>query len=258
MKSAEGPVRRVGAHGEPQRVARDADDEREVVDRMPRGLLHVRQPQHPRRELCQGVAIGLRIERHVAGTQRSARTGLVMDNDLLPQVAPGDLGQHAQMAIGRAARRPRHDQVDRPVREGLRQRIGPRRDKRDASQQQRGERTRMESSDGHGSHFRQETTGRHFKYAGFIVVRSAVRVKWRGSTWLASRMAALAQKLDRLMIYCVEVRLRPRQQLPWSVGAQCGGEHRRTQANKATRPALPLAATARWSDRCSCCARSPR
>ena len=47
----EGLVRRVDAHGEAEGVARDADDEAEVDQRIPLHLLHVRQAQHAHREL---------------------------------------------------------------------------------------------------------------------------------------------------------------------------------------------------------------
>ena len=112
-------VRRIGLDDETEGVAGDAEDEAEVVDRVPGRLLHVRDAQHAHRELRDGVAVGLGLHRHVARAVGATAAGLVGHDDGLAQVLAGGFGQRAQVAVGRAAGGPGHDQRDRAGREGL-------------------------------------------------------------------------------------------------------------------------------------------
>jgi hypothetical protein len=110
---------RVGADHHAERVAREADDVGEVVDRVPVHLLHVRLAEGGDGELRDGVPVRLRGPRHGDRSVVAAAAGAVLDHQRLAQVLGGDLAQPAEIDVGAAARRPGHDQGNRLGRELL-------------------------------------------------------------------------------------------------------------------------------------------
>ena len=109
----EGLVGRIGAHREAEGVARDADDEGEVLERVPLHLLHVRHAQHAHRELGDGVAVGPGGQRHRARAGGAAAARLVLDDDRSGRGACRR-ARPARGGAGRSSRRPATaDQRDR-------------------------------------------------------------------------------------------------------------------------------------------------
>ena len=158
----EGLPRRVGAHHEAEGVAGDADDEGEVVDRVPGHLLHVRQPRHAHRVLRQRVAVGLGVQRHVARAGGAAAAGHVLHHHLLAQHLGGDLGQRTVVAVGAAAGGPGHDDGDGARREGLCAggAVGQRQQAAGGAQHQRAAGRAMGAGVGHGCRGAGEGSGR--------------------------------------------------------------------------------------------------
>jgi outer membrane protein assembly factor BamB len=104
-----------GRHQHAERDAADLDDGGRVADRVPEQLLDQRGPQDRLRDLCNRVAVrrGLLQHRH---DQCAPAAGPVLDDDALPQVPAGKLGQQAQGQVGGATGRPGHPQRDRVLR----------------------------------------------------------------------------------------------------------------------------------------------
>ena len=95
--------RGVGLDHDAHRVARQAADVGEVLERVPVGLLVVRVAQAVDAHAGQRRAIGLGVQQHGRG-QRAGRTGLDVDQDLLAQDLRHGLAQHADVDVGDAAR----------------------------------------------------------------------------------------------------------------------------------------------------------
>ncbi len=104
---------RLGAGGDAEGVAGEVNDVGEVLGRIPGDFLHQRQAEHRDRNLRDGVAVGLGGGRHGGRADRAAAAGLVVDRDRLAENLRGAVGDRAHRDVGRAARRPRHDQRDR-------------------------------------------------------------------------------------------------------------------------------------------------
>ncbi len=110
-----------------QRDRPELADGREIGDRIVGQLLvealigrmrRVGRDQH-------GVPVGLGAG-HVLGGEKAARARHVVDDDGLPEARRHLLAQHARQRVGGAARRERHDELDRPIRIGiLCVRLGP-------------------------------------------------------------------------------------------------------------------------------------
>jgi hypothetical protein len=110
--------RRIGTHRDAERVAGQARDVREVLQRVELHLLHVRQPLHADGGLRQRVAVGLRRNEFVR-PQHAARARLVVDDHLPAEALARALGERAHHRVGGAAGGPRTDQADRLGRIGL-------------------------------------------------------------------------------------------------------------------------------------------
>ncbi len=112
----EGAVGAVGAHRHPEGPARQADDVAEVRRRVPGGVARQEgAADHRQVHLADGVSVRPRLAGEEAGVQRAAGAGAVLHHHGLAEVAPGLFGERAELAVGGAARRPGHDQADRPV-----------------------------------------------------------------------------------------------------------------------------------------------
>lgn len=131
--------RAVCGHHDAEGVARDHQHRLDVAQRLPGGLLLMREAIHRQRQLADGVAVRPRRGKQ-ATHQRAAGARPVLHHDRLPQLTPGQLRQDAHGDIGGAARWPWHHQRDRPRRipvRALGQR-GARMDQAEARQHQAG------------------------------------------------------------------------------------------------------------------------
>jgi len=92
--------------------AADLDDRRGVANRIPPDLARPGRAKHRLRHLRDRVAVGCGLLQHRHG-QRAAGTTAVLDQNLLPQVTGGEIGQQTHGEVSGTARRPRHPQRDR-------------------------------------------------------------------------------------------------------------------------------------------------
>ena len=117
---------RIGGHDDAEGIARHVDDVGDVLDRVPVDLGRVGQAEHAQRNLRQRVAVGRR-GLQLLRRQGAAGTGLVLDDDGLPQDLSRRCRPGAHGDVGRAAGREGNDELDRPGGERLRKRAERRR-----------------------------------------------------------------------------------------------------------------------------------
>ncbi len=111
---------RIRAHHHAEGVTGDPYYVAEVLERLPVDRALVRQAIGGDRELRERVAVGPGEARHLRRPDHAAAAGLVLDDDRLAEIFLRDLGEFAQVHVGRAARRPRTDQRNGLCRKGLR------------------------------------------------------------------------------------------------------------------------------------------
>ena len=107
--------RRFRAHHDTHHEAGDLQDVAQIVDRIVgQRLVEQRLAQHAHVHLGDRVAVGLLgLQRDRA--EHARRAGLVLDHDRLAELLGRQFCQDAEAAVGRPARRPGNDQLDRPV-----------------------------------------------------------------------------------------------------------------------------------------------
>ena len=107
------PKRRVD--GEDHRLARDLNDRNQVLQGVERQLEEMRGARNVIGRDQNGVAVGGASDSGF-DADHATRAGPVLDKDLLPDAAGEVIGEEPRRHIGRAARRIRHKQTDRPCR----------------------------------------------------------------------------------------------------------------------------------------------
>ena len=127
--------RRVGAHDDADRVARQPDDVGEVAQRLPVGRLVVRIAQAVDAHAGELMAVRLSIEQH-RRRERAGRARPRIDEDRLAEPRPGGLAHQAEVDVGAAAGGERIVDRDRLV--GLPSRLAARQRRRE--QRRRGQR----------------------------------------------------------------------------------------------------------------------
>ena len=110
----------VRLHHHAEQVARQVDDVGEVAHRVPgRAARHHGVAEGGDRQLAHQVAVASLFRRHDLRGHGAGGAAAVLDDHRLAEMPRRDFRERAQLAVGRPAGRPGHDQADGTVRKAL-------------------------------------------------------------------------------------------------------------------------------------------